>query len=432
MTTSKDYAYGKRDRLNMVFRRFKYLLFRFLKDRMLNSSKNVSDIQYVVFYKIESSEDYSDLLLKLSWYIPDINLLKNHVKIVGKKVNQIETPSFLMSSNTYSLPGNIEVKDIEYFKELSDKKALIVLTKFSHIFNSQILRNLTRVEIIDPYYYSYVESITWQNLFFKIINDDQKTYYKNMSLDNFASMSEKFASKKSGICFVTGPSFDNYKKYDFSGFGLKIICNSIVKNDDFLEHIGGPHMLVFADPVFHFGASKYADSFRQCVLNVVRKYKCYVFVPIAALPLMLKMDESLTDYFIGIDYDNKDYNFPTEDKFFVKDNGNILTNLMIPLASAFTDDIYIFGADGRKKDEKYFWTHSKTAQFNDLMNSAFETHPSFFRDRDYSDYYDRHCATVQELFNYGERSGKKYYSLTPSFIPALHAREILTPTHSID
>ena len=57
-------------------------------------------------------------------------------------------------------------------------------------------------------------------------------------------------------------------------------------------------------------------------------------------------------------------------------------------------------------------------QFYDLVNSVFQTYSSFFRDRDYKDYYKEHCRFLENLIEFVEKHNK-YYSLTPSFIPAL-------------
>ncbi|HVW97770.1 MAG TPA: hypothetical protein VHA56_17480 [Mucilaginibacter sp.] len=414
-------AFGKRNLFQIQLRKVIYLIFRSLK---VVFKKKASNNGSVIFYKAATQREYADLIYKINWFIPGDNTL-NSVILISSDVFDQEEPSSYLSSD-FEIMTDIDVR-LESETDLNgdlSQSSVIALTRFRYLFKPSILKNLRKVEIIDPYFFSYVESISWQNLYYNSLSEIQKSYYHTISSENFSSLQALLKHRNKGICFVTGPSFDNYKSYDFSGYDLKVICNSIVKNDDFLQYIGRPDILVFADPVFHFGASKYAANFRECVLNVVRKYKCYVFVPIQTLPLMLSLDKSLNKYFIGIDYKNDSYNFPTAENFFVKDNGNILTNLMIPLASSFSDSVYIFGADGREKSEKYFWTHSKSAQFNDLMDSAFETHPSFFRDRDYSDYYDRHCQTVEELFAYGEKRNKTYYSITPSFIPALHSREM--------
>ena len=102
--------------------------------------------------------------------------------------------------------------------------------------------------------------------------------------------------------------------------------------------------------------------------------------------------------------------------------GNILTLLMLPLAASLTDKIYIVGADGRKKEEKYFWKHNKSAQLNDEMESAYMTHPSFFRDRSYAGYYDLHCSIVSDMVNLLDEQGKKVVCLTESHIPSFKDR----------
>jgi hypothetical protein len=93
--------------------------------------------------------------------------------------------------------------------------------------------------------------------------------------------------------------------------------------------------------------------------------------------------------------------------------------LMLPVASSVAEEIYIIGADGRQPDEKYFWKFSPKAQFDDLLETVKAVHPSFFRDRNYSDYYQRHCQELENQIIFGEKLGKKYYSLTQSYIPVL-------------
>ena len=127
---------------------------------------------------------------------------------------------------------------------------------------------------------------------------------------------------------------------------------------------------------------------------------------------------------IGIDIKNSGINFPTKDSFWVQSSGSIITYMMIPMASVLTNNIYILGADGRDKKESYFWKHNKTVQFHDLMNTVFETHPSFFRDRDYLSHYDIHVEYLTKMIEFGEKRGIKYFSLSDSFVPALHNRLI--------
>ena len=81
---------------------------------------------------------------------------------------------------------------------------------------------------------------------------------------------------------------------------------------------------------------------------------------------------------------------------------------MIPIAFALADRVEIPGCDGRRPSENYFWRHNARTQYSDeLMGSAFEAHPAFFRDRDYGDYYDKHCQQLEEGLATGEAAGKE-------------------------
>jgi hypothetical protein len=96
---------------------------------------------------------------------------------------------------------------------------------------------------------------------------------------------------------------------------------------------------------------------------------------------------------------------------------------MLPIAFALTDRVEIAGCDGRVADERYFWHHNARTQYSDeLMTSAFDAHPAFFRDRDYADYYEGHCRELEELLTTGEAAGKRSMGVTPSHIPALRQR----------
>lgn len=232
-----------------------------------------------------------------------------------------------------------------------------------------------------------------------------------------------YQGKTKAYCHVTGPSFDNYRNYSFDSDAIQIICNSIVKNIDFLHYINKPDILCFADAVFHFGTSEYAKQFRKNVEEVVEKYQCFVILPDTILPVFYFNYPKLRPFLIGIESKYLgSFNFPKSKELWHFNTGNILSFLMLPIASSLVDRIFIFGADGRESNETYFWKHSSTAQYSGLMATVFEQHPSFFRDRDYNNYYDTHCDLLRKLIEYGEAKGKVYKSLTPSFIPVLKSR----------
>ena len=298
---------------------------------------------------------------------------------------------------------------------------LILNTKFSKHLFYLLPYFIAKFEIADPLYYGWSEGNIWMKKFYFTKSKNERKHYDDISLNNFSNLRKTHLNTENAYCFLTGPSFDDYNKYTYDKNSLKIICNTIIKNKDFLNYIGKPDIVMFADCVFHFGPSKYASQFRARVVEVVNEYKCFVVVPKLTVPLLLAHHPFLKDYIIGLDVTEK-YSFPSVDNLKVYGTKSISTYLMLPLASSLAKTIFFIGADGRKPDENYFWKHNPKVQFSDLMETVFLTHPSFFRDRDYSSDYEEYCYHFEELIKYGERKGKKYYSLTKSHIPALSNR----------
>jgi hypothetical protein len=96
---------------------------------------------------------------------------------------------------------------------------------------------------------------------------------------------------------------------------------------------------------------------------------------------------------------------------------------MLPIAGSLASTIQIAGCDGRNPNEDYFWQHNRQVQYaDDMMQSAFSTHPAFFRDVDYGGHYNLHCQQLEELCRYIESQGREIEPVTPSWIPALRNR----------
>ena len=78
------------------------------------------------------------------------------------------------------------------------------------------------------------------------------------------------------------------------------------------------------------------------------------------------------------------------------------------------DEVLVAGADGRQPTETYFWKHNPSLQYPDaLMQTVFDAHPSFFRDRDYADYYDTFCLELEEMCRMAETSGQGHSRSSP-------------------
>lgn len=415
-----DVAYGQRDIKSIKKRERANFLFRALRKvlRTLLQTKNRSVKTLSTYPAIDNQSELIEVANKLAWAFP----AKEHLKIY---VLVSETLKDFDLGNVSTVPNmrNYLKTDLAHMGLVSDLRDtdLLFYIKAKALLKANPMQ-LYKIEVMDKNYFSATEGQVLQFGFAKTLTVVERKKTEDLSKENFDRFLKKNKHKLKSYCFVTGPSFDRYREFDYEAGALKVICNSTVKNDDFLEYIGAPDLLVFADPVFHFSPSEYAAVFRDEVMKVYNKYKPFIAVPFDTVDLLLAHYPMLKDRIIGVKDHPDAFNFPTAENLWVKSSQNILTLFMLPIASAVSRDIDILGADGRKPDEKYFWKHSKSAQFDDLMQTVFETHPSFFRDRDYKDYYEEHCVFLEKLIRYGEERGKHYYSLTPSYIPALKER----------
>jgi len=406
-------AIQKREKINFIYkaiRKIQRILYAY-------ESKQIKSI--AISPKITNSDELIDIVNRIAWAFPykedlyiEIEVSDELLSFDFSKVDKVPNQRNYLNSN---------LSHIGLVKKCNSSADLILYTKANELLKLNPFK-LYKTDILDKNYFSTTEGGLLQDGYNRTISQKDELSLEKQSIINYTKMLEQNINKNKAYCFVTGPSFDRYKEFNYEENSFKVICNSTVKNDEFLEYIGKPDLLVFADPVFHFSPSEYSAAFRDEVIKVFNKYKCFIMVPDYTKALLLSHYPELSDYLIGMKHNKGDYNFPAIDKFWIKSSANILTLYMLPVASAVSEEINIIGADGRNPDEKYFWHHSKSAQFADLMQTVFETHPSFFRDRDYKEYYEEHCKFLNDLIEYGESKGEKYYSLTKSYIPVLAKR----------
>ena len=405
-------AIEKREKINFLYKAFR----KILKIVTRFEKKQVKSI--ATYPKIKDKNELIEIVNKLSWAFPkkdglSINILVDD-SLVGFDFSLVQD---VPHQRNYL---HVDISHINFVTSLDDFD-LVLFTDAKAVLAKPWW--IHKSDMLDKWYFSTVEGGLLQHGFSKTLSESQIREIEELSTTNYTEMTNLNKHKSKSYCFVTGPSFDRYKEFHFEPDSFKVICNSTVKNDEFLEYIGSPDLLVFADPVFHFSPSEYSAVFRDEVLKVHEKYKPYIIVPFDTVGLLLAHYPQLKDRIIGMKGKKDPFNFPTPQNLWIKSSANILTLYMLPMASSIADEINIIGADGRNPDEKYFWQHSKSAQFGDLMNTVFETQPSFFRDRDYKDYYEEHCNFLNDLIEHGEGKGKKYFSLTKSYIPALKNRE---------
>lgn len=222
--------------------------------------------------------------------------------------------------------------------------------------------------------------------------------------------------------FGTGPSLQNVSAADFRD-GVPIACNSMVNNRPLMESLVPP-IIVASDPVFHSGCSRYAGLFRQNLFACMYRYGSYFGTIERDVALYREIfPPDLRSRIVAFEAEHDRAIVPDfENSLHVRSQPNILTLLMLPIASHVASAISIAGCDGRPlEDNEYFWSHDPNSQFPDAMQSVVDTNPGFF-ELNYDDYYMQHIATLEQYCVALEQTGISIRSITESHIPALASR----------
>jgi len=246
--------------------------------------------------------------------------------------------------------------------------------------------------------------------------------------DAFRKLLARVGRARKAYLFGTGPSANRYSEFDFSD-GLPIVCNTIIRDEALMDWVR-PQVLCFADPIFHFGCSEYAASFREMACRAAEKYDLTIVIPLKYYAHLCHLCPELEKRLIGVPFDRShEINIDLRQHFQVWPIDNILTLLMIPLGVSLAEELHIIGCDGRVPDEgKRFWKHNAKTQIGELYETVRSTHPGFF-DLDYQDYYDRHCDNLDRWLSKAEGHGVLCQSMVESYIPALRRRSLTPSVH---
>jgi hypothetical protein len=236
--------------------------------------------------------------------------------------------------------------------------------------------------------------------------------------------------RRSAFILATGPSALTVDLEKVTA-DVRITCNSAVRDLDRIREYR-PNIIAFTDPVFHFGPSRYAAGFRRDVVRAAEAVDALVVCGHAFAGPLLDLQPELRDRLVVIPHQHGGpWRWSTARNPTVREAGNIMTTLMLPIAFMLADDISIAGADGRQRTENYFWKHNPQLQYSgELMQTVFDAHPSFFRDSVYADYYEGFCSDLEELIQCGEAHGKTVRAVAPSWIPALRKRGAAAPVEA--
>ncbi|MFL5733696.1 MAG: hypothetical protein ACJ78Q_10885 [Chloroflexia bacterium] len=391
------------------------------------------------FPAFERVTDLADHYHRVKWYVPEGNSREVYLfhrpglDISTEEIESVRPEHFEQAeggaSNVHIVPWSRA-----RFSLLAARSATVAFWQTTRARDLDKLSVATgkRHIVLDTRAKGTWEYVRYATLLYDRMPAAEKHALRARSRQLLLRLSHHFRDVKRAYVFGTGPSLARATEFSFSD-GLRVVCNSIVRNPELLRHIE-PHFIAAADFVFHYGPSRYAAEFRRDLAVALESTGAYFLIPEPIAPLMFAHFPALAQRTIAIPVANRfdprfklgGANVQLLDRFQVRSLDSVLNLLMLPVASTLADEIFVLGCDGRKPVDTAFWSHHSASQYSDLMQTVNNAHPGFF-DVDYVDYYDRYCGHVASVIAAGEALGKSYASLVPSYVPALSARPAHIP-----
>lgn len=372
-----------------------------------------------VWPPVQTGTELADLSARLNWYVPEDCAIA--IPVTDPDIEP-EPVDWFHEANQ-QVPDHATLNSSPDFPKGHDA---ILEWKHQQRLGAQTRSPAgARLVTVDPGFRGVTELSNYGRVSRAAANPGTVTALRARSGDTFAQMLARFGGSRRVAVFGTGPTMRDVTPDELDA-DVVIACNSAVRDPDWIK-LWNPQLIVFGDPVFHFGPSRYAAAFRDDLRKAVDIADSYLAIPGDYLPLLERHMPDLGDRVIGVEaVRTGSFLTPSLSRLAVARTANILTYLMLPFAAALGMEIAVAGCDGRDRGEDYFWRHNKEGQYSDeLMQSAQQAHPAFFHDRDYARYYDEHCELLATQIAAIEEQGKRVTSVTTSHIPALRDRSSL-------
>lgn len=217
--------------------------------------------------------------------------------------------------------------------------------------------------------------------------------------------------------FGTGPSIAEVDPKNHS-FDASVICNTIVKNRKFCDSLTIA-AIVASDCHFHFSCNQYAFQFLSDLrYQMIHTDAIYVTFDKFA-PFVMKKVAELQDRICGIPAGRDSFGFNFDEDFRVLPGESVVNMFMLPVACYLSNTIRLCGFTGRAPNDSYFWSHADAFQYQDLLATVRETHPGFFKDRDYDAYGETVGKQLSSRVAVARDGGIAIQSLTTSFYKGL-------------
>jgi len=374
-----------------------------------------SGITLLIEPEFKNESEFLETFYRINWYFKPIenrikeinfNILNNDISYIMPKFFNQDILNHQISKEKISF--NLNIKN----KWFHNKYNYIILKWDVSDKTPKLLKN----EININSKHEGMGSV--MSLKFAAKNFDNKKFLKNSKI----KLKEIKNSIESDSVLIIG-SGPNSKQILDKNIEISdvIVCNSVIKNDQFMKKFK-PKFVVFGDPTWHSGPSKYVEEFQKSLIQTIEKYDSTI--------ITVERDAHIIKEYIPKEFHHKfifipvvktdkktNLNFNLSRKFYVAGTNNILTLLLLPISFYLYKNIYFAGFDGNPdKVKKYFWKHNKDSQFDNEFSSMRLAHPYIFEKEtmDYDFIYENHLKKINEWFHPENLEHRKLTNLTDS------------------
>ncbi|RME57449.1 hypothetical protein D6779_08650 [Candidatus Parcubacteria bacterium] len=267
--------------------------------------------------------------------------------------------------------------------------------------------------------WAWVELLSWLTQYTADVQSARARFRKKVKI-------LKKQGKSVAYVFGTGPSLSQAMERDWSD-GYRIVCNTIVR-DPILWHHLNPDFIVAGDAIYHFGFTRFAQSFRRDLHQRLQESDALFVYPAMFDALVQREFSMVADQLIPVPIGwRRRVDIDLMRVFALPALGNVLGVLLLPLACTMTRRIGLWGFDGRRPGTRLFWENSPRHSYPEYIPDLQEAHPAFFAhyvpSSDPSRYVRKyHGKELDASLRLAEHRGWHFEMLHFSYTPVLQKR----------
>ncbi|TWU34520.1 hypothetical protein [Novipirellula artificiosorum] len=229
--------------------------------------------------------------------------------------------------------------------------------------------------------------------------------------------------------FGTGPSLDLAYSHDFSD-GYRVVCNTICKDPELFSHLR-PDVIVAGDALYHFGDSGHAVAFRNDLHDRMKEGTTVFLYPDLFRFRIQAEFADVADRCVALPTGQGiDFTRDIAETYEFAATGNVLGQMLVPVACSLAKQVHLLGFDGRKPNDKHFWANSARVSYPGMIETMRGEYPAFYDHHVPASNPLKYVNAVQgdalsEAFDHAEGAGWQFALLSPSTSPALANRRLI-------